>query len=358
MGEATNVYYLTAKVTDSGVAGKGGTDLLSDTATITIQIIDVNEAPEIAGGMSTTVEENTRLGTQIGKPVAVRTRDQDKGHFKTLRYSISDGNTLGHFAIDRLDGQISVISNINYEARPEYTVLPKPQPICTSSMEPPAPKEVNGLVRATTGQDYRLPSGEEMECVTGSERSAGPNQATSYSSCPNGYSPFGLRQLRTTGLRSDESVLEQICNHQGCMVRCPNSKNSAARCYVRSQCCRSKKSQKKPSCTAGVEVKTVSHSNWSKRSTCVGGASPIGLSKLKITPNGLARFEVMHVGGGCSNVGPQIASGVTVGQCATKCDQTGGCMYFSYDPISKVCRRETTRGPQCQFPDCGSCTDG
>ena len=247
--ESTKVYYLTTKVTDSGVTG---TDLLSDTATATIQIIDINEAPEISGGMSTTVEENLRVGTQVGLPVSVRTKDQDSGDKKYLRYSIVDGNTLGHFTIDRLDGQISVVSNINYEALPEYTVLPKPEPICATSQEPPSPKEINHLLRVTTGDDHRLPSGEDMECIGGTEQSASPNTFTKVSTCNVGYTPFGLRQIKTVGLKDGEQIREQICDHTGCKVACPVSGNAEAKCYVTSQCCRSKISQNQPPTTFAV----------------------------------------------------------------------------------------------------------
>ena len=92
----------------------------SDTITVTIDVDDVNEAPEFpteTGARS--VEENTAAGQPVGTPVSAV--DPETGD--TLTYSLG-GTDAASFTIDELTGQISVGANtaLDYETRKSYTV--------------------------------------------------------------------------------------------------------------------------------------------------------------------------------------------------------------------------------------------
>ena len=103
--ETTAVYSLTVAVTDDGI----GT--LSDSATVTLDINDVNEAP-VMSDKSFSIDENTSNGTSIGIMAA---SDVDAG--QTLSYSITGGNVGNAFAINTATGEITVNaeSALDYE---------------------------------------------------------------------------------------------------------------------------------------------------------------------------------------------------------------------------------------------------
>ena len=82
---------MTVTVTDKGD--------LADTGTITIQVIDVNETPEITP-LSVTLTENTKIGSPIGSPVSAGTVDPDVGQMASMTYSIEGGDEGRVFSID------------------------------------------------------------------------------------------------------------------------------------------------------------------------------------------------------------------------------------------------------------------
>jgi VCBS repeat-containing protein len=110
--EGTNSFSLTVQVTDSG------TPALANSATVTVNVNDVNEAP-VLGGQTFSLNENSAAGTVVG---AVTGSDVDAG--QTLTYAIVAGNTSGAFAIDVATGQITVANAaaLNYEANPTFAL--------------------------------------------------------------------------------------------------------------------------------------------------------------------------------------------------------------------------------------------
>ena len=82
------------------VTDQGGTGL-AGTATVTVNLTDVNEAPAVTG-FTTSIAENSALGTVVG---SVCVSDPDAGD--TFSYALTNGNTGGAFAIDA-SGQITV----------------------------------------------------------------------------------------------------------------------------------------------------------------------------------------------------------------------------------------------------------
>ena len=108
--EATPSFTLTVAVTDAGS--------LSDTAQITINLTNVNEAP-VVNDQSFSLAENSAPGAAVG---TVASSDPDSGDTRT--YAITAGNTGGTFTIDANTGAITVANNalLNFEATPSFTL--------------------------------------------------------------------------------------------------------------------------------------------------------------------------------------------------------------------------------------------
>jgi VCBS repeat-containing protein len=130
--ETTPTYTLTVKVTDNG------TSALSDEATITVNLSNVNESP-VVENQTFSVAENTAAGTAVGTVAAT---DPDAG--QTLSYAITAGNGTGAFAIDST-GKLTVVnaSLLNYETTPTYTLTVKVTDNGTSALSDEATITVN-----------------------------------------------------------------------------------------------------------------------------------------------------------------------------------------------------------------------
>ena len=88
------------------------------TVPVTINVTDVNEAPDFGpgGNFTFSVPENEPAGTDIGTPVSATDPDGD-----TLAYSLS-GTDANDFDIASSTGQIMVKSALDYEAKFRYKV--------------------------------------------------------------------------------------------------------------------------------------------------------------------------------------------------------------------------------------------
>ncbi|GAA5497576.1 hypothetical protein Rhal01_03772 [Rubritalea halochordaticola] len=102
--ESASQYVLTVTVSDGE---------LSDTAAVTIDVTDVNEAPVIAD-TSGAVSEDVEIGTYVATVAAT---DQDAGD--SVSYEITGGND-GSFAIDSATGVISTVAELDYETISAY----------------------------------------------------------------------------------------------------------------------------------------------------------------------------------------------------------------------------------------------
>jgi hypothetical protein len=110
--EVTPTFSLIVKVQDNGSGS------LSSQATITIDVTDVNEIPEIYD-QSFWIPENSVTGTTVGTVVA---GDPDAG--QTLCYVITNGNINNAFQINSTSGLITVDNTeaINFEALPAFSL--------------------------------------------------------------------------------------------------------------------------------------------------------------------------------------------------------------------------------------------
>lgn len=110
--ETNPSFGLTIKVTDNG-------DIpLSDQATITIDLADVNESPEISN-QTFDIDENSADNTTIGQ---IEANDPDYG--QSLTYTITGGNSSNTFALDAGTGILTVNdgSVLNYESITEFSL--------------------------------------------------------------------------------------------------------------------------------------------------------------------------------------------------------------------------------------------
>ena len=109
--ESVPSYALTVKVTDNV------SPVRSSSATVTIDVEDVNEFAPVIGDASFIVDENAAAGTQIGTVTAT---DADTSQHVT--YSITDGNTDDVFEIDSASGAIRVASptGLDHETNPTF----------------------------------------------------------------------------------------------------------------------------------------------------------------------------------------------------------------------------------------------
>ncbi len=108
--ETTESYSLIVTVEDGGG--------LSDTATLSITVTDVNEAPSFDTAEYTfTLVENAVLGELLGN---VSATDPEEGD--TLTYTIEAGNTDNAFSIGSGTGIITVAAALDYETTSSYTL--------------------------------------------------------------------------------------------------------------------------------------------------------------------------------------------------------------------------------------------
>ncbi len=94
--------------------GHGGTD----TATVTLTVEPINDAPEVDAA-TFTVPENSPNGTSVGM---VTFTDPDSGQSHT--FSIINGNTGGAFAINSTTGEITVANSaaLDFETTPSFSL--------------------------------------------------------------------------------------------------------------------------------------------------------------------------------------------------------------------------------------------
>jgi len=103
-------FALTVEVTDNGG--------LTDDATVTLDLNDVNERPTV-DGQTFNVDENASAGTSVG---IVNATDPDA--LDSLTYTITGGNDSGAFGINPATGEISVAdaSLLDFETMPSFVL--------------------------------------------------------------------------------------------------------------------------------------------------------------------------------------------------------------------------------------------
>jgi hypothetical protein len=128
-------YSLVIKVQDNGTGN------LSSQATITVNLLNVNELPVISN-QAFSLNENSANATAVGTVLAL---DPDAG--QTLAYSILSGNTNSAFSLNSSTGAITVINSaaLNYEVLASYSLVIKVQDNGTGNLSSQATITVNLL---------------------------------------------------------------------------------------------------------------------------------------------------------------------------------------------------------------------
>ena len=108
--ESKTSYSVTVTVSDGS---------LSDTISVTINVTNVNEAPNFTEGSSATrsVAENTASGTNIGTAIAATDVDANT----TLSYTLG-GTDASSFSIVSTSGQLQTSAALDYESKTSYSV--------------------------------------------------------------------------------------------------------------------------------------------------------------------------------------------------------------------------------------------
>ena len=104
--ETTDSHSLDVQVADA---------VLSTTATVTVIVRDVNEAPGISDS-TFTVEEDASIGSEVG----ILTGTDDDGD--PLTYAITAGNDDGLFAINGISGAITVAAALDHETTDSHSL--------------------------------------------------------------------------------------------------------------------------------------------------------------------------------------------------------------------------------------------
>ena len=91
---------------------------LTGSITVTISVLDVNDAPMFASDTATRmVEENTAADMTIGDPVTAMDDDGDD-----VTYSLG-GDDMASFAIDAATGQLKTMAALDHETKASHTVM-------------------------------------------------------------------------------------------------------------------------------------------------------------------------------------------------------------------------------------------
>ena len=138
-----------------------GTPSQCGTATVTVNVTAVNDAPVVTGA-TFSIAENSATGTNVGTPVVATDQDGPT----PLTYNITAGNTGGAFAINATSGQITVAGALDFETTPSYTLTVQ---VCDAAT-PPACGQATVTVNVTDVN--------EAPVVTGATFSIAENSAT------------------------------------------------------------------------------------------------------------------------------------------------------------------------------------
>jgi VCBS repeat-containing protein len=168
---------LTVQVQDNGTGN------LTASATITINLIDVNESPEMSN-KSFQLNENSPAGTVAGTMTAT---DPDQG--QTISFAITAGNQSGAFSINPTSGviQVSNSSVIDFELYQSFTVTIVATDNGTPSLSATASAVISIIdlneSPVINDQDFEVESGAPTGHIIGEVEASDPDagQSLTYS---------------------------------------------------------------------------------------------------------------------------------------------------------------------------------
>lgn len=173
-------------------AADGGTPSLSATQTVTVNLLDVNEAPAIQAGQVFTLPENPTNGLNVGTVTA--TDPDPAAPNNALVYSITAGNTGNAFAINSTTGQITINNSgaVNFEVTPQFTLQIQvtdggTPALSTFGVVTINVTDVNETPSITSGQVFSVVEQTSANTVVGTVSASDPDL-----SAPNNTLTFGI----------------------------------------------------------------------------------------------------------------------------------------------------------------------
>lgn len=148
--EENPIFSLTVQATDNGAPALSGTN------TITVTLVDVNEAPVLQPA-TWDIDENSPSGTLVG---TVQASDPDSG--QTFTFAILSGNN-GAFSIDATSGEIRVAGSqyLDYETQNTHTL----QARVTDSGSPALSATATITIQVNNVEEAPLVTGESYETI-------------------------------------------------------------------------------------------------------------------------------------------------------------------------------------------------
>jgi hypothetical protein len=113
--EAASVYTLHVQATDNGSPPLAGTGI------VTVQLLDVNEAPSAPAAVTLTIPENRPPGTQVGAG-ALAASDPDSPSYTRLTWAVTaTGPSAGSFFTVTSSGVVSLLASPNFESQSSFS---------------------------------------------------------------------------------------------------------------------------------------------------------------------------------------------------------------------------------------------
>uniref|UniRef100_H2ZGL2 Uncharacterized protein n=1 Tax=Ciona savignyi TaxID=51511 RepID=H2ZGL2_CIOSA len=180
------------------VAIDDGAERMSSTATLHLQILDVNDNPPIfdQNQYSAAIPEDSQVGLIV---VPVAAHSLDTGANAKLRYSIVHGNEHGKFVINQDSGEIRLIAHVDFESDQSYVLTTEvPTPLSTDCAVRIDIIDVNDNSPIFSSLSYQTDVSEDAEIgrviisAKATDRDSGNAGNITYSFAPNQILPFAI----------------------------------------------------------------------------------------------------------------------------------------------------------------------
>ena len=164
---------------------------LNSTTRIVITVDDVNDNyPQFSKrNYEVSISEDSSPNRVIESIIAT---DADSGENAQLRYSMVGGNSQGHFNIDAYNGDILLLSNLDYEATTSYRLVVRAQDggrpsksntthviVTVVDVNDNAPRFPTNLYPVSVREDVRI--GSQIALLTAFDADGGENKRITYS---------------------------------------------------------------------------------------------------------------------------------------------------------------------------------
>uniref|UniRef100_H2ZGL4 Cadherin domain-containing protein n=1 Tax=Ciona savignyi TaxID=51511 RepID=H2ZGL4_CIOSA len=183
------------------IAIDDGAERMSSTATLHLQILDVNDNPPIfdQNQYSAAIPEDSQVGLIV---VPVAAHSLDTGANAKLRYSIVHGNEHGKFLFILFSGEIRLIAHVDFESDQSYVLTvsasDRSSPLSTDCAVRIDIIDVNDNSPIFSSLSYQTDVSEDAEIgrviisAKATDRDSGNAGNITYSFAPNQILPFAI----------------------------------------------------------------------------------------------------------------------------------------------------------------------